>query len=80
MADKGDRAEAETTEPIADENEDVRRRFVELWNELTSGGAAQAAAWQPVATLPEYKCARPGEVAFTMTPDASQGVGDADRP
>jgi hypothetical protein len=68
MADKGDRVDAETTEPIADEHEDVRRRFVELWNELTSGGAAQAAAWQPVATLPENNASARGEVALTMTP------------
>jgi hypothetical protein len=54
MADKDDRVETETTAPIADEHEDVRRRFVELWNELTSGDAgALAAAWQPVATLLE---------------------------
>jgi hypothetical protein len=68
MADKGDRVEAETTEPIADEHEDVRRRFVELWNELTSGGAAQTAARQPVATLPENNASARGEVALTMTP------------
>jgi hypothetical protein len=69
MADKDDRVETETTEPIADEHEDVRRRSVELWNELTSGDAgALAAAWQPVATLLENHASAQGEVALTMTP------------
>jgi hypothetical protein len=56
MADKDERVETEieTTEPIADEHGDVRRRFVELWNERTGGDAsALAADWQPVATLLE---------------------------
>ena len=69
MADKDDRVETETTEPIADEHEDVRRRFVELWNELTSGdGGALTAAWQPVATLLKNHAIAQGEVALTMTP------------
>ena len=69
MADKDERVKTETAEPIADEHEDVRRRFVELWNERTCGDAvALAAAWQPVATLLENHAIAQGEVALTMTP------------
>lgn len=56
MADNNDRVEFEITEPILEEHLDVRRRFVELWNERTSadaGAVALAAAWQPVASLLE---------------------------
>ena len=54
MADKDEPVETEATEPNADENGDVRRRFAELWNERTSGDAGDlAAAWQPVAVLLE---------------------------
>jgi len=56
MADTNNRAEFEITEPILQEHLDVRRRFVELWNERTSADAGAvdlAAAWQPVATLLE---------------------------
>ena len=64
MADKDERVETETTEPIADEHGDVRRRFVELWNERTGGDAsALAADWQPVATLLEDHASAAAEVA-----------------
>ena len=64
MADKDERVKTETAEPIADEHGDVRRRFVELWNERTSGDAgALAAAWQPVATLLENHASAQVEVA-----------------
>ena len=55
MADNDDRAKTEITEPILDEHADVRRRFVELWNERTSdtGAVALDAAWQPLASLLE---------------------------
>jgi hypothetical protein len=55
MADNDDRAKTEITEPILDEHADVRRRFVELWNERTSdtGAIALDAAWQPLASLLE---------------------------
>jgi hypothetical protein len=49
-----DRTETEFTEPIIDEHRDVRRRFVKLWNERTSGdtgAVALAAAWQPVENI-----------------------------
>jgi len=46
MADKDDRVETETAEQIVEQHEDVRRRFVELWNERTSGDAGTLdAAW-----------------------------------
>jgi hypothetical protein len=63
MADKDERVKTETAEPIADEHEDVRRRFVELWNERTSGDAGTlAAAWQPVATLLENHASAQADV------------------
>jgi hypothetical protein len=76
MADKDEQVETETetTELIADEHGDVRRRFVELWNERTGGDAsALAADWQPVATLLEDHASADAEVADTDLPMESNG-------
>ena len=74
MADKDERVKTETAEPIADEHTDVRRRFVELWNERTGGDAsALAADWQPVATLLEDHASAEAEVADTDLPMESNG-------
>ena len=74
MADKDEQVETETTEPIANEHGDVRRRFVELWNERTGGDAsALAADWQPVATLLEDHASAEAEVADTDLPMESSG-------
>jgi len=54
MADHDDPPDSDSTDPILDEHADVRRRFVELWNERTSGDAGAVAidaAWQPIADL-----------------------------
>lgn len=54
MADHDDPPETDSTDPILDEHSDVRRRFVELWNERTSGDAGAVAidtACQPIADL-----------------------------
>ena len=81
MADKDDRVETGTTEPIADEHGDVRRRFVELWNERTSGDAsALAAAWQPVATLLEDHASAQAEVADPALLMESSGKTPTSRP
>ena len=56
MADNDDRPENDITDPTSEENGDVRRRFVELWNERTSGDAGAIAvdsAWQPIANMLE---------------------------
>jgi hypothetical protein len=75
MADNDDRVETETTEPIADEHGDVRRRFVELWNERTGGDAsALTAAWQPVATLLEDHASAQAEVADPSL--LREGIGE----
>lgn len=66
LADNDDRVETEITEPILDEHGDVRRRFVELWNERTSGdtgAVALAAAWQPVARMLESHASARVDVA-----------------
>lgn len=56
MADSDDRPENDITDSTSDENGDVHRRFVELWNERTSGDAGAIAldsAWQPIANMLE---------------------------
>jgi hypothetical protein len=66
MGNNDDRADTEITEPILDEHGDVRRRFVELWNERTSGdtgAVALAAAWQPVENMLESHGSAQAEVA-----------------
>lgn len=69
-ADKEDRVETETTEPIADEHADVRRRFVELWNERTSGDAGDlATAWRPVATLLENHASSQADAVDPALPE-----------
>ena len=79
MADKDD--QTETTEPIADEQADVCRRFVELWNERTGGDArALAAAWQPVSTLLEAHASARAEVADRALPTESSGETPTSRP
>ena len=81
MADKDDRVETGTTEPIADEHGDVRRRFVELWNERTSGDAsALAAAWQPVATLLEDHASTQAEAADPALLKEGSGETPTSRP
>ena len=53
MADNDNRVESGITEPTLEEDEDVRRRFVDLWSLRNSSDdtGALAAAWQPVADL-----------------------------
>ena len=66
MGNNDDRADTEITEPILDEHGDVRRRFVELWNERSSGDAgavALAAAWQPVENMLENHASAKADVA-----------------
>ena len=66
MGNNDDRADTEITEPILDEHGDVRRRFVELWNERTSGdtgAVALAAAWQPVENMLESHGSAQAKVA-----------------
>jgi len=56
MADNDDGPENDITDPTSEENGDVHRRFVELWNERTSGDAGAIAvdsAWQPIANMLE---------------------------
>jgi hypothetical protein len=56
MADNDDGPENDVTDPNSEENGDVHRRFVELWNERTSGDAGAVAldsAWQPIANMLE---------------------------
>ena len=43
MADNDDGFENDITDPTSEENGDVHRRFVELWNERTSGDAGAIA-------------------------------------
>jgi hypothetical protein len=56
MADNDNGPENDVTDPTSEENGDVHRRFVELWNERTSGDAGAIAldsAWQPIANMLE---------------------------
>jgi hypothetical protein len=56
MADNDDRPENDITDPTSEEHGDVHRRFVELWNERTSGDEGAIAldsAWEPIANLLE---------------------------
>jgi hypothetical protein len=81
MSDKDEPVETETTEPITDEQGDVRRRFVELWNERTSGDAsALAAAWQPVATLLEDHVSAQAEVPDPASLSEDSGETPTSRP
>ena len=85
MGDNDDRADTEITEPILDEHGDVRRRFVELWNERTSGdtgAVALAAAWQPVENMLENHASAQADVADPVllregSDEASNGTNDA---
>jgi hypothetical protein len=87
MGDNDDRAETETTEPILDEHGDVRRRFVELWHERTSGdtgAVALAAAWQPVENLLENHASAQAQVADPAllkegSDEATHGTNYTDR-
>lgn len=57
MADNDDdETENDIADPTSGEHGDIRRRFVELWNERTSGdeGAIDLdSAWQPIANMLE---------------------------
>jgi hypothetical protein len=56
MADNDDGPENAITDPTSEEHEDVHHRFVELWNERTSGDAgaiAHDSAWEPIANMLE---------------------------
>jgi len=85
MGDNDDRTETEITEPILEEHGDVRRRFVELWNERTSGdtgAVALAAAWQPVENMLENHASAKADVADPVllregSDEASNGTNDA---
>ena len=83
MADKDEQVETETetTEPIADEHGDVRRRFAERWNEPTSGDTGDLAeAWQPVATLLEDHASAQVEVADPALLSEDGGEAPMSRP
>jgi len=81
MSEKDEPVETETTEPITDEHGDVRRRFVELWNERTSGDPSElAAAWQPVATLLEDHASTQAEVPDPASPEEGSGETPTSRP
>ena len=84
MGDNHDRAQTEITEPILDEHRGARRRFVELWNERTSGdtgAVALAAAWQPVETMLDNHAIAQAEVAdpvllTEISDEATNGTND----
>jgi len=53
-ADNDDGPENAITDPTSEEHGDVHRRFVELWNQRTSGDEGAIAvdsAWQPIANM-----------------------------
>jgi hypothetical protein len=56
MADNDEETENDIADPTSEEHGDVHGRFVELWNERTSGDEGAIAldsAWQPIANMLE---------------------------
>ena len=84
MADNDDGPENDITDPTSEENGDVHRRFVELWNERTSGDAGAIAldsAWQPIANMLEGHAGAQVEGADPALPKegndgATEGAND----
>ena len=78
MADNDDGPENDITDPTSEEHGDVHRRFVELWNERTSGDAGAIAldsAWQPIANLLEgHASAETGVANPVSTKEGSDGA------
>ena len=78
MADNDERPENEITDPTSEEHGDVHRRFVELWNERTSGDTGAVAldsAWQPVANMLEkHASAETGVANPVSTKEGSDEV------
>ena len=85
IGDNDDRTQTEITEPILDEHGDLRRRFVELWYERTSGdtgAVALSAAWQPLENMLENHASAQADVARPVllregSDEASNGTNDA---
>jgi len=77
MADNVDGPENDTTDPTSEEHGDVHRRFVELWNERTSGDAGAIAldsAWQPIANLLEGHAGAETEANPALPKEGSDGA------
>jgi len=85
MADNDDGPENDITDPTSEEHGDVHHRFVELWNERTSGDAGAIAldsAWQPIANLLENHAGAQVEGADPVllregSDGATEGTNDA---
>jgi hypothetical protein len=77
MADNDDGPENDITDPTSEEHGDVHRRFVELWNERTSGDAGAIAldsAWQPIANLLEGHAGGETEADPALPKEGSDGA------
>jgi hypothetical protein len=77
MADTDDGPENDVTDPTSEEHGDVHRRFVELWNERTSGDAGAIAldsAWQPIANLLEGHAGLESEANPALPEEGSDGA------
>jgi hypothetical protein len=85
MADNDDGPESDIADPTSEEHGDVHHRFVELWNERTSGDAGAIAldsAWQPNANMLEGHAGTQVEGADPSllrqgSDGASEGTNDA---
>ena len=77
MADNDDGPDNDITDPTSEENGDVHRRFVELWNERTSGDAGAIAldsAWQPIANMLEGHAGVETEANPALPKEGSDGA------
>jgi len=85
MADNDDVPENDIIDPTSEEHGDVHHRFVELWNERTSGDAGAIAldsAWQPIANMLDNHAGAQVEGADPVllredSDGASEGTNDA---
>ena len=72
MADKDDGPEIDLPDPTSQEHGDVHRRFVERWNERTTGDAGEVtleSAWEPITNLQEGHAGVETEVANPALPE-----------
>ena len=77
MADNDDELDHDVPDPTSEEHGEVRRRFVELWNERTSGDAGAVAldsAWQPIANLLEGHASAETEANPAVLKEGSDGA------
>jgi len=77
MADNDDGPENDITDPTSEEHGDVHHRFVELWNERTSGDAGAIAldsAWQPIANMLEDHAGVETEANPALPKEGSAGA------